>query len=296
MERQHKAELKKQQAAEKKAAEDKLPESAAGLISAVQEWAKALLGVSRLSTSPSSSQASAQALLDHHLPSEPTSPEVNAWSSFLKSRSDSISNSVETKMAEHVRLNPNLSDSAKNLLRTTATKEAVQSYKVTNPRLAFISRLAHSSSLIVTYPATHLKLAEASFYASGFPRITFQWSKPLSNPWNMAALDLMVTTWLECYNARGVPSTFVIDHNHPHAEYAKSILNQWILNKRSVWSQQEKDKKLIASGSGIEKIIERRMTQKEKRAMKTMKDKVSIILSHSSFIFTFLTELVSEAA
>lgn len=112
----------------------------------------------------------------------------------------------------------------------------------------------------------------------------------------MAALDLMVTTWLECYNARGVPSTFVIDHNHPHAEYAKRILNQWILNKRSVWSQEEKDKKLIASGSGLEKIIERCMTQKERCAMKTIKTKVSIILSHSPFNFTFLTDLLSEAA
>jgi hypothetical protein len=130
----------------------------------------------------------------------------------------------------------------------------------------------------VTYDFSKLSFAEAALSQCGFPRVTFQWGAPIASPWNQATINSLVTSWLDCYNAKGVPASYIIDATLVEIpKLAKEILTQWVVGKRSLYSQQEKEKKLVAEEGGVEKLRKKIMSEKEKRSMRDLRKAVSCL-------------------
>ncbi|EGG02031.1 uncharacterized protein MELLADRAFT_110386 [Melampsora larici-populina 98AG31] len=96
-----------------------------GLTSAVQEWARALLGLPRQSSTRSSPNISAAVLLARHLPDEPTPEEVEQWANYSDTRTKYLDFNIQQKMDEHFKNNPSANESVKHQMRIMVSKEAV---------------------------------------------------------------------------------------------------------------------------------------------------------------------------
>lgn len=268
--------VREQEAQDHRLRKEPRPSNLTGLVSALQEWARALLGLPRVSPSPSAStsQPSIKAILDHHLPAEPTEREVDVWTNYASRRKEFLDSAVDRKMAQLLANNPTATSRAKQALRKRVTKEAVQSFAQANPPKKFVSRVVHATASTLSYNSTCLSLAEGTFSLSGFPRLTFQWLSPLSTYWNMAMLDNMVTTWLDCHNSRGTPSSYTIAPELDLAKEAHEILSQWVSNKRRVYRIEAKEKNLLATTEGTQQVLAKVRSNKQKAAMRRLKNKV----------------------
>lgn len=269
------AEQRKREAHVECTRKEPMPAKAHGLISAIHEWARALLGLPRQPSSSSSTQPSATSLLDHHLPTEPTDHEVDTWVNYSSRRSTYLDAVVNRNMDQLLRRTPNLSDSAKNILKTRVTQDAVEAYKKANPPVKFISRISPANSSSATYLFTCLTYAEVALSACGFPRLTFQWTSSLTTIWNMSTLDSMLDSWLQCYFGRKIPPGFTIDPSLDVPKLAKEILSQWVKNKRSLYRQQIKQKDLLATSAGTQHLLKTVRSQKDRAAMRRTRAKVS---------------------
>ncbi|EGG00402.1 uncharacterized protein MELLADRAFT_93235 [Melampsora larici-populina 98AG31] len=245
-----------------------------GLTSAVQEWARALLGLPRQSATRSSTNISAAVLLARHLPDEPTTEEVEKWANYADERTKYLEVNIQKKMDERLKNNPSANDSVKHQMTIVVSKEAAIMFRQAFPPPKFISRVAHNTASITTYDATRLGCAEAKFAGCGFSRISFQWTGPPKTPWNMAMLDNLVTSWLDCYNARGVPSGFPIDTSLNIPLETREILSRWVSNKRRVYREEVKDKKLVSTEGGSEKLVRKKLSEREKAALKAIRKKL----------------------
>ena len=278
---------RKQAAEEERLRKEPMPDSAGGTIAAIHEWLRALFGLPRLSTSlsASTSQASATALLEHHLPATPTDHEIDTWFNYSTRRSKFLDTAVKTKMGQHQAKNPHATDAAKRELRKNATKEAVEAFNKMHLPVKFVSRVVNTTTSFVSYDFTWLQIAESSFASSGFPRATCQWISALTTYWNMATIDILVTTWLDCYNARAIPPAYTIDSKLDLPKVAKQIVCQWISNKRRVYHSQAKEKNMLATYEGTEHLLKKVKTEKERAAMRRMRNKVSVQFCFSSHFF-----------
>ncbi|EGF97353.1 uncharacterized protein MELLADRAFT_70053 [Melampsora larici-populina 98AG31] len=127
-----------------------------GLTSAVQEWARALLGLPRQSSTRSSPNISAAVLLARHLPDEPTPEEVEQWANYSDTRTKYLDVNIQQKMDERFKNNPSANESVKHQMRIMVSKEAVLMFNQAFPPPKFISRVAHATASITTYDATRL--------------------------------------------------------------------------------------------------------------------------------------------
>jgi hypothetical protein len=245
-----------------------------GLTSALQEWARALLGLPRQSSTRASSNLTAATVLQRHLPAEATAEEVERWAQYSTKRTEYLDLNIQQKMDELFSKNPSATETAKHQMRIKVTKEAVQMFNKVSPPVKFVSRVAQSTASITTYDATRLSCAESKFSECGFPRITFQWTSAAKTPWNLAMLDTLITTWLDCYNARGVPSGFIIDSSLDIPLETREILVRWVTNKRRTYRDEEKEKKLVSTPGGSEQLVKKKVTAREKAALKAMRKKV----------------------
>jgi hypothetical protein len=251
-----------------------IPESASGLKSALHEWARALLGLPRQSTSPSSSKVK---VLENTLPTSAQDTEVEAWITYSTSRETYLDMTVKRDMDRLLAKNPSATEASKNELKKRVTKRAVESYEKEHHRAKFISRVAKATASVYTYDPAQLSFAEAALAQCGFPRLTFQWTSSISTQWNMATINSLVSSWLNCYNARAVPSSYFIDSTKINVPmYAKEILIQWVQTKRSVYSQQLKDLEVAAQDGGKEKLEKKKKSEAEKKKMKDLKKKVGV--------------------
>jgi hypothetical protein len=245
-----------------------------GLTSALHEWARALLGLPRQTSSPNSSMIDINHMALHHLPAEAEITEVDAWANASKNRSDYLDSTIKTKMAARLAANPKASPAAKEELKKQITKEVVADYHRRTPPPKFISRVAQTTASVHTYDRSRLSIAEANLAKCGFPRLTLQWTSALATPWNSAVIDSLVASWLECYNARGVPAAYNIPHSDETPKLAKEILTKWLSNKRRQFRQEEKDKELVSTEEGCQKFVNKKLAAKEKKAMQALRKKV----------------------
>ncbi|EGG01461.1 uncharacterized protein MELLADRAFT_92162 [Melampsora larici-populina 98AG31] len=245
-----------------------------GMTSAVQEWARALLGLPRQSSTRTSPNISAAVLLARHLPDEPTPEEVEQWANYSDTRTKYLDVNIQQKMDKRFKNNPSANESVKHQMRIMVSKEAVLMFNQAFPPPKFISRVAHATASITTYNATRLGCAEAKFAGCGFSRITFQWTSPPKTPWNMAMLDNLITSWLDCYNARGVPSGFPIDSSLNIPLETREILSRWVSNKRRVFRDEAKERKLVSTEGGSDKLVRQKLTEREKTALKAIRKKL----------------------
>jgi uncharacterized protein YjiS (DUF1127 family) len=250
-----------------------------GLISAIHEWARALLGLPRQSGLPTSSQVDIHTVTQHHLPAEAKITEVEAWSNHSKNRSEYLESTINQKMAARLATNPKASTAAKAELKKQITKEVVADYNRRTPQTKFISRVAQTTASVQSYDRSRLALAEGSLAACGFPRLTLQWTSALATAWNSAVIDALVASWLECYNARGVPACYDIPTSEETPRLAKEILTQWMSNKRRQFRQELKDKELISTPEGQQMYLKKKLTAKDKKAMQAMRKKVNIFFT-----------------
>jgi hypothetical protein len=258
---------------EQRARKINIPESASGLKSAIHEWARALFGLPRLSTSPTSSKVK---ILENTLPTSAIETEVEAWINYSASRETFIDMKVQANMEKLLAKNPSANEASKKELKIRCTKRAVEAY-LDSHKIKFSSRVAKATASVYTYDPTQLAFAEAALTQCGFPRLTLQWGCSLSTQWNMAVINSLVSSWLNCFNARAVPSSYYIDSNKINVPmYAKEILTQWLQTKRSVYSQQVKDLKIAAEEGGREKLVKKKITAAEKQKMKDLKKKVGV--------------------
>ncbi|EGF97439.1 uncharacterized protein MELLADRAFT_85355 [Melampsora larici-populina 98AG31] len=117
-----------------------------------------------------------------------------------------------------------------------------------------MSRVALATTSVQSYEPSRLALAEASLAAAGFPRLTLQWNNTINTPWNSAVLNCLLAAWLES---------------------GQRILTKWLSGKRAKYSQEEKDKALIATPGGAEKYAKRLLESKDRKAMKALRTKVA---------------------
>ncbi|EGG01580.1 uncharacterized protein MELLADRAFT_92054 [Melampsora larici-populina 98AG31] len=244
-----------------------------GLTSALQEWARALLGLPQQSSS-TSSKITAAAVLQRHLPAEATAEEVEHWTQYSTKRTEYLDLNIKQKMDEIFSKNPSATETVKHVTKIKVTKEAVQMFLKAFPPEKFVSQVAHSTASITTYNATRLSSAESKFSECGFSQITFQWTSAAKTPWNMAMLDTLITTWLDCYHARGVPSGFLIDSTFNITLETRNILVRWVTNKRRTYHDEEKEKKLVSTPGGPEQLVKKKLSAKEKAALKAMRKKL----------------------
>lgn len=255
----------------------KPPSSSAstGLTTAVQEFARALLGLPRQANSPTSSMIDVNKITQHHLPEEAQITEVNSWTNYSKNRSEYLDSTIREKMAARLALNPKASPAAKEELKKQVTKDVVADYHKRTPPAKFVSRVAQTTASVQTYERSKLAIAEANLAACGFPRLTFQWTSSLSTPWNSAVLNSLVACWLECHNARGVPACFDIPPSTKTPKLAKEILTRWLSNKRAQFRQQQKEKELFSTPEGRQKYVKKKVESKDRKAMKAIRAKVN---------------------
>ncbi|EGG01811.1 uncharacterized protein MELLADRAFT_91900 [Melampsora larici-populina 98AG31] len=245
-----------------------------GLTSAVQEWARALMGLPRQASHRTSPKITAAVLLQRHLPPEPTAEEVEHWAEYASKRTQYLEVNIQQKMDVAFARNPSANEAVKHQMRIKISKEAVLMFSKTNPPPKFSSRVAHATASVTTYDATRLSNAEVKFRQSGFSSITFQWTSPTTTPWNMAMLDTLVTSWLDVYNARAVPAGFPIDTSIDVPLETRDILFRWITNKRRVFQDEEKEKKLVSTPGGSDKLVKKKLTEREKVALKGIRKKL----------------------
>ena len=266
-----------------------IPVEAAGLKAAIHEWARALLGLPRQSSapSPSSSSSSSSTLTKHletHLPLAASEAEVEAWTRHSTRRSNFINDSVKKEMTRLLLSNPRATDAAKHELKKNVTKRTVEAYEKSHPAVRFQSSVAKATASVVTYDSSRLSYAEAALSQSGFPRLTFQWGNALSSSWNQATINSLVASWLDCYNARGVPASYIIDESLLEVpRLAKEILTTWVQHKRQLYSTQSKEKILISQAGGAAKLEKKLMSVKDKRSMSTLRKTVRPISNLSHF-------------
>ncbi|EGF97993.1 uncharacterized protein MELLADRAFT_84102 [Melampsora larici-populina 98AG31] len=263
---------KNEEARLRKAPNDNIP---SGLTSAIHEWARALLGLPRQSTSPNSSQIDVSKVTQHHLPKTAEVTEVEAWSNHNKSRSDFIEFEINQKMAQKLTTNPKASLTYKAELKKAITKEVVAQWGKKTPPGKFISRVAQTTASIQSYERTRLAIAEASLASAGFPRCTLQWTNAINTPWNSAMLNTLLNSWLECYYSKGVPSCYDIPESDETPKLAKEILTKWLTHKRARYNQEEKDKTLLATPEGARKYVKKVVETKERRAMKALRKQLA---------------------
>jgi hypothetical protein len=182
-------------------------------------------------------------------------------------------------MTERLTANPKASTAAKAELKKQITKEVVADYSKRTPPAKFISRVALTTSSVQGYERSRLSVAEASLAAAGFPRLTLQWTSAINTPWNSAVLNTLLSTWLECYYTKGVPSYYDIPESDETPKLAKAILLKWLSGKRAKYSQEEKDKVLIETPEGREKFVKKVVDTKERKAMKAIRTKVLYLFS-----------------
>lgn len=172
-------------------------------------------------------------------------------------------------MTHLLQKNPKTPEAQKIELKKNVTKRVTESHNNAFQHGKFKSRVAKASASVVTYHWTKLALAEIVLSQSGFPRLTLQWGAPLASSWNQATRNILVSSWLDCYNAKGVPLSYIIDENSLEVpRLAKEILTQWVQGKRSLYSQQAKEKQLVGEEGRTEKLRKKLMSEKEKRAMR----------------------------
>lgn len=254
-----------------------IPMEATGLKAAIHEWARALLGLPRQSSSPtpSSSSSTLTKHLEQHLPVAASEAEVEAWTKHSTRRSNFIDDSVKKEMTRLLLSNPRATDAAKHELKKKVTKQIVEAYEKSHPAVRFRSSVAKATASVVTYDSSRLSYAEAALSQCGFPRLTFQWGSALSSSWNQATINSLVASWLDCYNARGVPASFIIDESILEVpRLAKEILMTWVQHKRQLYSTQSKEKILISQAGGAAKLEKKLMSDKDTRSMNALRKKV----------------------
>ena len=108
---------------------------ATGLKAAIHEWARALLGLPRQSSSPtpSSSSSTLTKHLEQHLPVAASEAEVEAWTKHSTRRSNFIDDSVKKEMTRLLLSNPRATDAAKHELKKKVTKQIVEAYEKSHP-------------------------------------------------------------------------------------------------------------------------------------------------------------------
>ncbi|EGG05604.1 uncharacterized protein MELLADRAFT_87870 [Melampsora larici-populina 98AG31] len=272
---QRKAADRQQKAEESRLRKSPKTEAPPGLTAAIHEWSRALLGLPRQSTSPSSSQVDVSQITKHHLPAPAKITEVEAWNSHNKNCEDFIEYEIKQKMAQKLATNPKASNTYKAELKKIVTKEVVAEWANRAPKKGFMSRVALATTSVQSYEPSRLSLAEASLAAAGFPRLTLQWNNTINTPWNSAVLNCLLAAWLECYNARGVPDYYDIPQSDETPKLAKEILTKWLSGKRAKYSQEENDKALIATPGGAEKYAKKVVESKDRKAMKALRTKVA---------------------
>ncbi|EGG08167.1 uncharacterized protein MELLADRAFT_105115 [Melampsora larici-populina 98AG31] len=146
----------------------------------------------------SSPKITAAALLQCHLPPEPTTEEVEHWVQYASKRTQYLDVNIQQKMEEAFARNP----------------------------------LANECN------ATRLSNAEVKFCQCGFYLINSQWNSSTATLWNMAMLDTLVTGWSDVYNARAVPTGFPIDTSLNVPLEPRDILSCWITNKHRLCDKQ----------------------------------------------------------
>ncbi|EGG09697.1 uncharacterized protein MELLADRAFT_95136 [Melampsora larici-populina 98AG31] len=171
-------------------------------------------------------------------------------------------------MAQKLATNPKASNTYKAEL-----KKIVAEWANRAPKKGFMSRVALATTSVQSYEPSRLAVAEASLAAAGFPRLTLQWNNTINTPWNSAVLNCLLGAWLECYNARGVPAYYDIPQSDKTPKPAKEILTKWLSGKRAKYSQEEKDKALIATPGGAEKYAKKAVESKDRKAMKALRTK-----------------------
>lgn len=246
-----------------------------GLTSAIHEWVRALLGLPRQSGSPTSLRVDIHTVTQHHLPAEAKITEVEAWSNYSKNRSEYLESTINQKMGQRLAANPKASPAAKAELKKQISKEVIANYSKRTPPARFVSRVAPTTASIQSYDKSRLALAEASLASCGFPRLTLQRTSALSTAWNSAVIETLVTSWLECYNSRGVPACYDIPTSDETPKLAKQILTKWMSNKRAQFRQELKDKQLISTPEGQQTYVNKKLQAKDKKAMQAIRKKVN---------------------
>lgn len=287
---QRKAAERQQKAEESRLRKSPKSEVPPGLTAAIHEWARALLGLPRQSTSPSSSQVDVSQITKHHLPASAEITEVEAWNNHNKNREDFIEYEIKQKMAQKLATMPKASATYKAEVKKGVTKEVVAEWAKRTPKRGFTSRVALATTSLQSYEPSRLAVAEASLAAAGFPRLTLQWNNTINTPWNSAVVNCLLAAWLECYNSRGVPAYYDIPQSDDTPKLAKEILVKWLSGKRAKYSQQEKDKKLMATPEGVKQYAKKVVQSKDKKAMKAMRTKVKISPAFSPILGKLKTD------
>ena len=112
---------------------------ATGLKAAIHEWARALLGLARQSSSPtpSSSSSTLTKHLEQHLLVAASEAEVEAWTKHSTRCSNFIDESVKKEMTGLLLSNPRATDAAKHELKKKVTKQIVEAYEKSHQAVQF---------------------------------------------------------------------------------------------------------------------------------------------------------------